>query len=666
MRLFIAEKPSLALAIANGLGNKGKKDGYFDCGNDIVTFCFGHIMQQCSPDEYDEKYKQWKMETLPILPEKWKLKVTPSCAKQFKIIKELVKKAEIIVNAGDPDREGQLLVDEVLNELGVLQTKPIKRILLNALDEKSVRAALNDIRENKDFSGLRNSALARSRADWLIGMNFTRAYSIKAREAGYQQNFTIGRVQTPTAALIIRREKEIKNFKPVTYYNLIVRWQSDTGTFDATWQVPDDFLEADPDGRILKKEALTAVWEKIQSNNSTGKIIQVEQKPGKTSQRVPYSLSSLQIEAGKIYGLSPQEVLDIQQSLYEKKLTTYPRSDCEYLPENQLSDIGCVMNNLKSISDEIYQFVENADIKIRSRAWNDKKITAHHAIIPTTVKPDFSQLSSNEKKMYELVARSYIAQFYPPKTYLTTTVTVDSAGELFKTTGTIIQEAGWTKLYHNVENEKINESKLPNLSQGKSVNAISSNIKEGVTKPPARFTPATLIKAMKEIYKYVKDDSLKASLKDCSGIGTEATRANIVELIQNRGYVKLESKNLVPTDLGLLLFEVVDENMLYPDITAVWERDLDAISRREMPIREFMEKQQGYINTLLANLQKTAIRQSASKVSCPECGKNMRRIKGKSGYFWACTGYPVCKKTFNDKKGKPDTSPTRKYSKKTV
>lgn len=666
MRLFIAEKPSLALAIANGLGNKGKKDGYFDCGNDIVTFCFGHIMQQCSPDEYDEKYKQWKMETLPILPEKWKLKVTPSCAKQFKIIKELVKKAEIIVNAGDPDREGQLLVDEVLNELGVLQTKPIKRILLNALDEKSVRGALNDIRENKDFSGLRNSALARSRADWLIGMNFTRAYSIKAREAGYQQNFTIGRVQTPTAALIIRREKEIKNFKPVTYYNLIVRWQSDTGTFDSTWQVPDDFLEADPDGRILKKEALTAVWEKIQSNNSTGKIIQVEQKPGKTSQRLPYSLSSLQIEAGKIYGLSPQEVLDIQQSLYEKKLTTYPRSDCEYLPENQLSDIGCVMNNLKSISDEIYQFVENADIKIRSRAWNDKKITAHHAIIPTTVKPDFSQLSSNEKKMYELVARSYIAQFYPPKTYLTTTVTVDSAGELFKTTGTIIQEAGWTKLYHNVENEKINESKLPNLSQGKSVNAISSNIKEGVTKPPARFTPATLIKAMKEIYKYVKDDSLKASLKDCSGIGTEATRANIVELIQNRGYVKLESKNLVPTDLGLLLFEVVDENMLYPDITAVWERDLDAISRREMPIREFMEKQQGYINTLLANLQKTTIRQSASKVSCPECGKNMRRIKGKSGYFWACTGYPVCKKTFNDKKGKPDTSPTRKYSKKTV
>lgn len=664
MRLFIAEKPSLALAIANGLGIKQKKDGYFDGGENIVTFCYGHIMQQCSPDEYDEKYKQWKMETLPIIPEKWKLKVTPSCVKQFKIIKDLVKKADIIVNAGDPDREGQLLVDEVLNELGVLKTKTIQRILLNALDDKSVKAALNDIRSNNDFTGLRNSALARSRADWLIGMNFTRAYSIKAREAGYDEKFTIGRVQTPTAALIVRRENEIKNFKPITYYNLMVSWQGESEPFETTWQVPEDFTEADPEGRILKKELLDAIWQKVQDNNFIGKIIKVEQKPGKTSQRLPYSLSSLQIDAGKIYGFTPQQVLDIQQSLYEKKLTSYPRSDCEYLPENQISDIGHIMDNLKSISDEMYRFVEGADIKIRSKAWNDKKITAHHAIIPTTVKPDFSALSSDEKKMYELVAKSYVAQFYPPKTYLTTTILVESAGELFKTTGTIIQDAGWTKLYHNIDDTK--ENKLPSLREGQDVKAVGNNIKEGVTKPPARFTPATLIKAMKEIYRYVKDDSLKASLKDCSGIGTEATRANIVETIQNRGYVKLEKKNLVPTELGFLLLEVVDDNMIYPDITARWEQDLDAISHRQMPIQEFMEKQQGYINTLLANLQKTQIRQSASAVICPDCGKRMRRIKGKNGYFWACTGYPDCKKTFNDKKGKPDKSPARKYVSKSL
>ena len=662
MRLFIAEKPSLALAIANGLGHKSKKDGYFDCGDDIVTFCYGHIMQQCSPDEYDEKYKQWKLETLPIIPEKWKLKVSPNCAKQFKVIKELVKKADIIVNAGDPDREGQLLVDEVLNELDVLNTKPIQRILLNALDDKSVKAALNDIRDNKDFSGLRNSALARSRADWLIGMNFTRAYSIKARAAGYDQKFTIGRVQTPTAALIVRRENEIKNFQPVTHYNLIVSWQGEKAPFETTWQVPNGFTEADPEGRILKKEILESIWQKIQANNSSGKIVKVEQKPGKTSQRLPYSLSSLQIEAGRVYGFSPQQVLDIQQSLYEKKLTSYPRSDCEYLPENQLSDIGSILNNLKSVSDEMYKFVDGADIKIRSKAWNDKKITAHHAIIPTTVKPDFSQLSSDEKKMYELIARSYIAQFYPPKTYLTTTAIVEAAGETFKAVGTVIQDAGWTKLYHDTDNVK--EAALPSLKEGETVNAVESSIKEGITKPPARFTPATLIKAMKEIYKYVKDDSLKASLKECSGIGTEATRANIVELIQDRGYVKLEKKNLVPTELGFLLLEVVDENMIYPDITAKWEQNLEAISHRQMPIQEFMEKQQEYINTLLSNLSKTQIKPSASAVTCPDCGKRMRRIKGKNGYFWACTGYPECKKTFNDKKGKPDTSPAKKYTKK--
>lgn len=662
MRLFIAEKPSLALAIANGLGHKSKKDGYFDCGDDIVTFCYGHIMQQCSPDEYDEKYKQWKLETLPIIPEKWKLKVSPNCAKQFKVIKDLVKKADIIVNAGDPDREGQLLVDEVLNELDVLNTKPIKRILLNALDDKSVKAALNDIRDNKDFSGLRNSALARSRADWLIGMNFTRAYSIKARAAGYDQKFTIGRVQTPTAALIVRRENEIKNFQPVTYYNLIVSWQGEKAPFETTWQVPNDFTEADPEGRILKKEILESIWQKIQANGSKGKIVNVEQKPGKTSQRLPYSLSSLQIEAGRVYGFSPQQVLDIQQSLYEKKLTSYPRSDCEYLPENQLSDIGSILNNLRTVSDEMYRFVDGADIKIRSKAWNDKKIRAHHAIIPTTVKPDFSQLSSDEKKMYELIARSYIAQFYPPKTYLTTTAIVESAGETFKTVGTVIQDAGWTKLYHDTDNAKV--AALPILKEGETVNAVENSIKEGITKPPARFTPATLIKAMKEIYKYVKDDSLKASLKECSGIGTEATRANIVELIQDRGYVKLEKKNLVPTELGFLLLEVVDENMIYPDITAKWEQNLEAISHRQMPIQEFMEKQQEYINTLLSNLSKTQIKPSASAVTCPDCGKRMRRIKGKNGYFWACTGYPECKKTFNDKKGKPDTSPTKKYTKK--
>ena len=245
MRLFIAEKPSLALAIATGLGSKNRKDGYYDCGDDIVTYCFGHIMQQCNPDEYDEKYKAWKMETLPIIPVKWKLKVSPDCKKQYNIIKQLVSKADVIVNAGDPDREGQLLVDEVLNEFGVFTPgnsnyKPVQRVLLNALDDKSVKIALNNLKDNREYVGLRNSALARARADWLIGMNFTRAYTLKARAAGYDLKLSIGRVQTPTAALIARRELEIKNFKPVEFYNLLVTWQTGKNSFGSTWKITDD------------------------------------------------------------------------------------------------------------------------------------------------------------------------------------------------------------------------------------------------------------------------------------------------------------------------------------------------------------------------------------------------------------------------------------------
>lgn len=664
MRLFIAEKPSLALAIATGLGSKNRKDGYYDCGDDIVSYCFGHIMQQCNPDEYDEKYKAWKMETLPIIPVKWKLKVSPDCKKQYNIIKQLVSKADVIVNAGDPDREGQLLVDEVLNEFGVFTPgnsnyKPVQRILLNALDDKSVKIALNNLKDNREYVGLRNSALARARADWLIGMNFTRAYTLKARSAGYDLKLSIGRVQTPTAALIARRELEIKNFKPTEFYNLIVTWKTCVDTFNSTWLIPDDCPGTDAEGHIIDRAIINQISKKVQGVNGT--VIKVEQKPGKSLQRLPYSLSSLQIDAGKLYGFSPQHVLDIQQSLYEKKLTTYPRSDCEYLPENQFSDIGSILNNIKSISDELYTLVQGADIKIRSRAWNDKKITAHHAIIPTTVKPDFAKLSGDEKKVYELIARAYLAQFYPAKTFLTTTILTEAAGEVFKTTGTVIQELGWKKLYrHYDENDAEEDVSLPSVKEGESVQFGNSEVKAGITKPPARFTPSTIIKAMKEIWKYVKDENLKASLKECSGIGTEATRASIIETIQERGYVKVEKKNLVPTEAGFLLLKIVDENMTYPDITAKWEQDLDAISKRELPIKDFMAKQEGYIQNLLKNLDSIQIEQAKAAYVCPNCQKPLRRIKGSKGFFWSCAGYPECKTSFQDKNGKPNMEPKTK------
>lgn len=662
MRLYIAEKPSLAQAIAGGLGVKKKCDGYIDCGTSWVTWCFGHILQQYDPEDYNPAAKVWCMDDLPIIPDKWKLKVSPGAKKQYAIIESLIGKADEIVNAGDPDREGQLLVDEVLNQLGVLNKKPVRRILLNALDEKSVKSALGDLRDNREFIGLRNSALARSRADWLIGMNLTRMYTIRANAAGYSGTISVGRVQTPTLALVVRREMEIRNFKPVDYYLLRVIWNHDKGVLTTTWQPSPDLDGMDADNRLLKRDIAEAMAQKLEG--ACGKIATVEQKKGQAGQRLPYSLSALQIDAGRRFGYSPQEVLDIQQSLYEKKLTTYPRSDCDYLPENQLVEVPQILGNLRKISLEFERYVANADPAVKSKAWNDKKISAHHAIIPTTVPVELDSLSEKERNMYLLVAKAYLAQFYPAQTFLSTKIVVECQGEIFTASGKVILDDGWKKLYHDFdkldhsedENKEL-DAKLPAVQEGDNVRQQKSEVFSQTTKPPKRFNPSTLLKAMKEIGKYVKDPALKPVLKDCSGIGTEATRATIIEVLQKRNFIKEEKKILVPTEKGFLMLKVLSDTITYPDITARWEKSLDAISRREMSLQDFFAEQSQFVVNLLEAARNIEIPQARDAVKCPKCGSLMIRHSskkdGKIRYFWGCSKYPDCKATAPDKKGKP-------------
>lgn len=658
-RVFVAEKPSLGRAIAQGLGKCTPGDGCIYAGGDVVTWCFGHILEQCSPEEYDEKYKAWRIEDLPILPSAWKMKVKQSAAKQYKIIRALVKDADEIVHAGDPDREGQLLVDEVLSELGVLRTKPIRRILLNALDEKSVADALRSLRSNDEFVGLRNSALARSRADWLIGMNLSRIYTIRAREAGYTNTVSVGRVQTPTMGLVIRREIEIQQFRPVTFFTPRILWQHENGSFLTKWK-PRELDGVDGEGRIIEKNVAERIV--IEVKNSPAKISSVEQKKGTVAQRLPYSLSALQIDAGKVFGYSPQDVLDAQQSLYEKKYTSYPRSDCDYLPENQLADKDTILENLAALSAPFSTFAEKADRSIKSRAWNDKKISAHHAIIPTTVRPDYAALSEKEKNLYGLIARAYIAQFYPAQDFLSTKIDVSVGEEIFTASGKVILQDGWKALYQKQTDDKAKDDadevqNLPSLREEDSVTYQDGKIQEGVTKPPPRFTPATLLKAMKEIHKYVKDKELKETLKECSGIGTEATRAEVIEIIQKRGYVRLSKNFFVPDEIGISLCQILPEQIIFPDITARWENDLDAISRGSMSVKDFSAQQEVYVRELLENAKTSAIAPPKNVVKCPTCGKAMLRRKGAKGFFWACTGYPECKTTLPDKNGKPDTAP---------
>ena len=664
MRLFIAEKPSLAKAIAGGLGKGSAKDGFIEIngGKDVVTWCFGHILRQLRPDEYDAKYKAWKMEDLPIIPAPWKLKVSESCTKQFKVIKNLIGQADEIVNGGDPDREGQLLVDEVLEYVG--NKKPVKRILLNALDDVSVSKAIRDLRDNKDFIGLKNSALARSRADWLIGMNLSRAYTIKAREMGYDA-ISIGRVMTPTMALVVRRENEIKAFKPTTHYQLCVNWQHTNGSFKTLWQPKEGTESLDNEGHLLDKGIADALLNKLRTMENfqpkNARIQKLEKQKKTEAQRLCYSLSALQIEAGRKYGLSPQKVLDTMQELYEKKLTTYPRSDCDFLPESQYAEATEVVGNLKKIS-ELAAIAAKTDLSIHTKVWNDKKVSAHHAIIPTRLQAKLESLSEVQQKLYLMVAKAYLAQFYPVHTYMSTKVVVAAQDELFSATGKQVLDLGWKAIYHGDIKEKDEEkdeeenATIPQMQEGDAAAFQTGTIAEKVTTPPKRFNPSTLLKAMKEIYKFVKDDSLKKDLKECSGIGTEATRAGIIDKLQTGGFFHLEKKYLVPDEKAYLVCKVLSDDILYPDTTAVWEQQLEEVKENRLTLANFFDRQKGLLDGFLASAMKVHIEAAKNVVKCPVCGKAMVRRKGSNGYFWGCTGYPDCKKTAPDKKGKPDFS----------
>ena len=658
MKLFIAEKPSLAQAIAAGIGVGKKFDGYISLndGAEIVTWCYGHILEQLNPGEYDAKYQWWKMEDLPIIPNVWRLKVKSDAAKQFKIIRDLISKATMIVNAGDPDREGQLLIDEVLEYVG--NKKPVQRILLNALDEKSVKQSLKNLRNNQDFQGLKNAALGRSRADWLIGMNLSRAYTIQARQAGYE-NVSVGRVMTPTMALVVRRDEEISKFKPVTHYAVKVNFANSYGEISTIWQMSEKIPNLDSEGRLLDKNFAEKLVQKLNSvsKGTLGKIIDVEEKNKQENQRLPYSLSTLQIEAGKLYGYSPQIVLDTMQLLYEKKLTTYPRSDCQYLPENQFEEATEILSHLQALPiKDFAELVKGANLKIKSKAWNDKKISAHHAIIPTRIKADFENLNEIEQKLYLLVSQAYLAQFYPPHEYKSTKVTITFADEKFVGKGKTILKLGWRAIYKNfVQNEsEETESTLPPIINGESVKYISGKVLEKVTKPPTKFTQSTLLQAMKEIYRYVKNENLKAELKECSGIGTEATRAGIIEKLQTSGFLKLVGKYFEPTEKAKLAVKILPEEIIYPDTTAIWEKELEEVANGKESFKDFYDNQICGLNSLIEKAKILKINPSTNVVPCPNCGKPMVKRKGKNGCFWGCSGFPECKTTASDNKGKPD------------
>ncbi|MGN0947529.1 MAG: DNA topoisomerase III [Megasphaera sp.] len=664
MKLFIAEKPSMARELAKCLPEPHQRgNGFIRTGGGIVTWAYGHVLQQAEPQDYDPKYKRWNADDLPIIPKQWKLLVSPASKDQFKIITDLIaeKDVDTIVNAGDPDREGQLLIDEILDYVG--NKKPVQRVLLNALDEKSIHESLDDLRSNKDFVHLKESALARSRADWLIGMNLSRAYTLAARRQGHRVVFPIGRVKTPTLALVVRRQRELDNFVPVTYYVVKADFQHKNGIIRAQWQPRDTQGGLDSEGRCVDEKTAQSILERLQERPD-GTITEHKKTKKKEAQRLPLSLSSLQVLAGKRYGYTPQQVLDTAQELYERKLTTYPRSDCEYLPVNQRKDVPRILQNLGALTaGKIGEWVKGADAKLRSRAWNDSKITAHHAIIPTTVSCPFGKLTSMQQHIYYLVAQAYIAQFYPVHEYDQTRITIEAADEKFVAHGKTVTVPGWKVLYQSDRHDDEDEEKgtLPPARKGDRVHYRNGQVDKKATKPPPRFTPSTLLAAMKEIYKYVKDESLKKKLKEVQGIGTEATRATIIQELIQRKFLTTEGKKkyLKPTDDAYLLVDSLPDEMLYPDETAVWEERLYQMSLGKDNLDTFLHDQLSFLDTLVTAARKVVMHIAGIKV-CPVCGSAMVKRHGKYGDFYGCSNYPTCRHTepIAGEKKKADAKPS--------
>lgn len=679
MRLYIAEKPSMGAEIAKCLPGPARRgDGFVETAGGTVTWVFGHVLRQAEPQEYDEKYKSWRSEDLPIVPGQWKLMIDSKSAKQFHIVKGLIGKADEIVHAGDPDREGQLLIDEVLDYVGNM--KPVKRILLNALDEKSIKEANSSLRENSEFFNLKQSALARARADWLIGMNLSRAYTLAAQRAGHRNLvLPIGRVKTPTLALVVRREREIENFKPVDYYTIKAKFHHEKGDFFAVWNPKDIQAGLDPEGRLIDKEIADAKLAEFLSEPLDGVISDYSKTKKQEPQRLPFSLSSLQVLAGKRFGYDPQQVLDTAQKLYERKLTTYPRSDCEYLPTNQFKDSGAILKHLQSFGDEkIAQWAAGADASIKSRAWNDKKISAHHAIIPTRVPTSADKLGQVERNIYFLIAQAYIAQFYPVHTFYQTKVQVEYKDELFSASGRVEIDLGWKVLYaaqaktrgedNQDEGEEEDSATLPAMKKKDPVAYVEGELGQKVTKPPVRFTPATLLAAMKDIHKFVKDPEAKKKLKDVYGIGTEATRATIIDdLIQRKFMITTgKKKYLQPTQSAYMLIDAMPDELSYPDFTAIWEDRLHSMADGDGSLEEFITQQVEFTTSLCGKAYGASFKVPATDESgqnthlCPRCksGVLMKR-HGKNGDFWGCSAFPKCRMTCNDKEGQPDLTEAR-------
>jgi len=641
MRLFIAEKPSMAKAIADVLGIVNKKKTHFVCkDNSIVTWCYGHLLELAPPSHYTGTDK-WQLNDLPIIPKKWKKLVKSDVKAQFNAIKDLIKKADVVINAGDPDREGQLLVDEVIDKAD--PPANIKRIWLQALDRKNILKALSQMKDNKDYFPLRQSAEARSYADWLVGMNFTRYFTLKAN---IRKVVSVGRVQTPTLALVVKRDEEIENFKPHDYYIIETAIKKKDVKFISVFSPDNDFIKEkqncfDDNKRLISKELAEKVSKA--SANSTAIVVSYAKQKKTQQPPMPYYLATLQKMASSKYKLSAAQTLQIAQTLYEKKLTTYPRTDCPYIADEQHSDATKILSNLRK-AGVLPNMIDKADTEIKHKAFNSSKITAHTAIIPTGDTAALSELNKIERAIYDEIAKAYVCLFMKPFIYYSVTAEFDISGYRFKATGKEIIQKGFAEFCGS-----LNESILPEMAKGEKLQTLESVIKTKKTTPPSHFTDGTLIEAMSHIHKFITDEKAKKILKETDGIGTEATRAQIIETLIQRGYIKREKPYLISTPFGRQVIHSLPDFIKDPILTASWERGLKGIEERKVKFSEFMKKQEEFIVKHIEKKYEFSLDTDATKETIGKCSCGGNIIETPKTYRCEKCGKYLFKTVFGKK-----------------
>ncbi|RAH26345.1 type IA DNA topoisomerase [Pantoea agglomerans] len=664
MRLFIAEKKGLGEVIAQALGDGVNRGGYIECGDDVVTWGSGHLLELVTPEQHNPSYAKWNEADLPLKLRPHRYQPIQRTVNQFKTVVELMRKADQIVHAGDPDSEGQLLIDEILTFTGY--RKPVKRVLINDLNTEKARRAIANLRDNREFYGLSQSALARSVADQLYGFNMTRGYTLAAQKKGFSGVLSVGRVQTVILGLVVRRYEAFKNHTEAFYYRIDADMRVGDSLFQARFNVPDD-APADDKRRVIDKGYAESIASILTGKEVTVSTARTEDKS--TSPPLPFSLLDLQIKMNRENGLSAEDTLAVTQALRDKfKAITYNRSDCRYLSTEQYQDapktLLAVCKALKgSFSPDVMAALQSSR---KSRAFNDDKVTAHTAIIPTENCPDTSQMSRNELAVYTAIVKQYLCQFMPDKLWQQATVQISAGEHSFTASSRNTVSPGWTSLISesgvieaSAESEDSDSDAtfkiLSELAQGDRGLCDAVTVTPKKTKPLPLYTIASLLEDLPRVAKYVKDPRIKALLisrdKDTDGenggIGTPATRGSMFETLQKRGYYTLEKNKLVPTELGISFIQALPAIAYEPDMTALWHEQQLQIEKGELTCDAFLDELESFIAEQIKNIDVSSLTAAAANaagqpdskrqrldVQCPACGKEL--IVTPKAY--SCTG----------------------------